>query len=81
MTTRLDHTNCGHALTAAARKVCRDRRNGYIRQAQRAYLAVDLDPDFAGQNEYEAMVDLFSMRYGMDLHDAYALIERGPVVH
>jgi hypothetical protein len=30
--------------------------------------------------EYEATVDLFSMRWGMDLRAAYELIENGPVV-
>lgn len=31
--------------------------------------------------EYEATVDLFAGRWGMDLADAYDLIENGPVVY
>lgn len=80
MTTRLDHTNCGHALTPAARNRCRTWRTDRIRQAQRAYMIVVEDPNFTGQREYEAMVDLFASQTGMDLHDAYTLIENGPVL-
>jgi hypothetical protein len=78
--TRLDHTDCGHALTPAARKRCRDWRNAKIKALQAAYMEMMDDPNFSGQREYEAMVDLFSGQIGMDLHDTYNLIENGPVL-
>jgi len=79
--TRLDHTNCGHALTPAARKRCRDWRNDRIRAAQKAFMAAAEDNDSHLIREYEAMVDLFAGQVGMDLHDAFDLIENGPVIY
>lgn len=80
MTNRMDHTNHDHSATPAARKVCRDAYYGQIQKAQHVYLDVMADPDFAGQSDYEAMVDLFAMCWGMDLYDAYQVIEKGPVI-
>jgi hypothetical protein len=79
-TTRVDHTNCSHTRNAKGRAWCRANRRNKIREAQKMYDAVQLDPNFAGQSEYEATVDLFAMDYGMDLRDAYDLIERGPII-
>jgi hypothetical protein len=78
MTNRMDHTGCTHAATPAARKVCRADRRNQVKNLQRAYM--DVDAGTFAIAEYEAMVDLFSMRWGMDLRDAYQLIEEGPVV-
>lgn len=79
--TRFDHTNCTHPATPKGRAWCREARRSDIRKAQAAHsLAWDTNatPEI---REYEATVDLFAMRWGMDLHDAYDLIENGPVVH
>lgn len=80
-TTRLSHTDCPHGSTPADRRACRNSRNAQIKAAQRMYMEVAEDPNLAGQREYEATVDLFAMRWRMDLADAYQLIENGPVVH
>jgi hypothetical protein len=44
------------------------------------YMQVEESYTFDGRREYEATIDLFSMRWGMDLHATYDLIERGPIV-
>lgn len=78
--TRLDHTNCGHAITPAARKTCRTWRTDRIRQAQKAYMEMSDSGDVTLIRNYQAMVDLFAAQAGMDLRDAYTLIENGPVI-
>lgn len=80
-TNRFDHTDCSHDTTPAGRKLCRSTRRRAIRDAQAMYMAVMADPNFEGQNDYEATVDIFAMRYGMALRDAYTLIENGPCVY
>jgi len=53
-------------------------RRDAIRTAQKAYAGTqDGTFDVA---EYEAMIDIFAGNMGMDLMDAYDLIEHGPVV-
>lgn len=84
MTNRMDHTDCSHDATPAGRKVCRADRRLDIMDAQARYVKIQGQPvghdNFEEIREYEATIDLFSMRWGMDLHAAYDLIERGPVV-
>jgi hypothetical protein len=79
-TTRFDHTACDHRATPADRKACRVLRRSWIARLQTVYLQVDLEYTFDLMREYEAMVDLFAMRWGMELSAAYDLIERGPRV-
>lgn len=81
MTTRLDHTACSHDRTPVARKACRARRRTDIKKLQAEYMIVADSPDFHGQSEYEAGVEIFAMIWGMDLRDAYDLIENGLVVY
>jgi len=38
------------------------------------------DAEIFAIREYEAGIDIFAMNWGMDLADAYDLIERGPVI-
>lgn len=55
-------------------------RDKDIKQAQKLYgqaSRTGRDNDWA---EYEATVDLFSMHHGVDLSDAYELIEKGPLL-
>lgn len=79
-TTRFDHTDCSHDRTPAARGRCRARRASDIREAQAAFqVAWDVNETFEIR-EYEAIVDLFATRWGMELRAAYDLIENGPVV-
>lgn len=84
-TTRFSHTDCTHAATPAGRRYCRDSRRDQIRDAQKRYSDLaDMprtDDEIFALREYEATVDLFSMRWGMALRDAYELIENGPVIH
>lgn len=76
----MTHTACTHEATPAARRKCRARRRADVMAAQAAYrIAFDTN-ETAEIREYEATVDLFAMRWNMDLADAYELIERGPVV-
>lgn len=81
--TRIDHTNCRHVRTPKARAACRadlaaGGRNARIAELQRAYMkAEEAGMPYA---EYEAMVDIFAMDFGMNLQDAYELIENGPVL-
>lgn len=81
MTNRMDHTDCPHDATPKGRAWCRKDRLDRIAKLQREYMVMSDSGDVALIREYEAGVDLFAMRYGMDLHDAYDLIERGPVIH
>lgn len=81
-TTRFSHTDCTHEGTPTGRRYCRDARRGQIRDAQKMYMEIAVeDYNYTAIREYEATIDLFSMRWGMDLHAAYDLIERGPVIH
>jgi len=86
MTTRLDHTTCSHDRTPAARGRCRKLRLAQIKACQQEYMKIaDMtgatDDEVFAIREYEAGIDIFAVNWGMDLADAYALIERGPVVH
>ena len=77
---RFSHTACTHDTTAAARRRCRARRRTDLMEAQAAFQkAWDVNETFEIR-EYEAIVDTFSYRWGMDLKAAYDLIENGPVV-
>lgn len=80
MTNRMDHTNCSHPTTAAARKRCRSRRTADIREAQAGFKTAWDVNETHEIREYEALVDMFAFRWNMDLADAYDLIEKGPVV-
>jgi hypothetical protein len=83
MTNRIDHTNCRHVRTPKARAACRadlaaGGRNRRIAELQRAYMQADAaELPWA---EYEAMVDIFSMDFGIKFQDAFELIENGPVI-
>lgn len=76
MTTRIDHTNCSHDATPAARKWCRDNRRDAIRQAQHAYL--DCEEGKVESAEYYAIVELLSYTLGVSLDEAYEIVENGP---
>lgn len=78
--TRIDHTNCLHPRGAFERKHCRADRQAAIKACQVRYMEVADDLNFAGQREYEAMVELLSYRLGVDLLDAYQIVENGPVM-
>lgn len=79
-TNRIDHTGCDHRATPADRKVCRTARRARLVEAQAAYRAVAEDPNFAGQRDYEAMVQTLSFKFGITLRAAYDLVENGPCV-
>lgn len=79
-TTRFDHTACTHDSTPAARRRCRARRVADIREAQAAFQKAWDTNDTFEIREYEAIVDTFAFRWGMELRAAYDLIENGPVV-
>lgn len=79
-----DHSSHGHPATPGARRACRTTRNAKIKALQAMYMKAD---EIAGADgyetyrEYAAMVDLFSMDYGMDLRAAYELVENGPIIN
>lgn len=78
--TRIDHTGHNHPNTTAARQGCRKAYREDIMKAQRAFMDAADQNDSELIREYEAIVDLFAMRWNMDLDAAYKLIENGPVV-
>lgn len=80
MTTRIDHTDCSHDSTPKARAWCRADRVRRIKECQTRYLEVAADPNFSGQSEYEAMIDLLAGFLGMELRATYDLVENGPVL-
>lgn len=83
MTNRMDHTNCTHEATPKGRAWCRNAYRAAIKGLQAEYMAVaSIDQaDAQAIREYEAGVDLFSGRWGIDFHEAFNIIENGPVIH
>jgi hypothetical protein len=80
-TTRIDHTDCTHEATPKGRAWCRADRKRRIADCQARYLAVEDEPNFEGQREYEATVELLAGYLGVELHEAYQIVENGPVVY
>lgn len=76
----MTHTACTHEATPAARRRCRARRRADIMEAQAAFQKAWDVNETHEIREYQAIVDTFAYRWNMDLHAAYDLIERGPVV-
>lgn len=57
-----------------------DTLNRDIAEAQRMYSDASLTGDRETWAEYEATVDLLAGRHGIDLRDAYTLVEEGPII-
>lgn len=81
-TTRIDHTGCSHDRTPRGRAWCREMRRDAIMKAQAAYAALWTVEEQAGEtyDEYYALVDDVRFRIGCSLTEAYAIVEKGPVV-
>jgi len=80
MTNRMDHTNCTHDATAAGRRYCRADRKMAIKCLQAAYMAAAVGNDSELIREYEARVEIFSTNWGIELREAYKIVENGPIL-
>jgi hypothetical protein len=83
MTTRSDHTDCSHDATPKGRAWCRNMRNQAIKKAQQAYTALWTveTPDQGAYDEYYALVDDVAYRLGVEVREAYTIVEDGPVAN
>ncbi|MET0416571.1 MAG: hypothetical protein ABW022_11190 [Actinoplanes sp.] len=74
-----NHTDCLHPRTPAGRKSCRTRRTQALRDAQAAYGPTQMDDATTETwDVYEGLVITYSMLVGIDIRDAYNVVENGP---
>lgn len=57
-----------------------DSRKDQIRKAQQAYSQADLTGDSSDWDTYYALVQQVAWSHGIDLAQAYVLVEEGPVI-
>jgi hypothetical protein len=75
---RIDHSGCSHSSTTSARTACRTARRNDLRTAQRGYM--DASEGTITWDEYTEMVCRVALRFNIEVHDAYPLIEESPIV-
>lgn len=82
MTTRIDHTGCSHSATPKGRAYCRNLRREAIKAAQAQYNVVaSVDQAERDQyDEYYALVENVAYHCGVELRQAYEIVENGPVL-
>ncbi len=81
-TARINHTDCSHDATPRGRAWCRKMRTDAIKTAQAAYLDLCTRDEntAAAFDNYYALVHDVSFRLGVELRDAYEIVENGPLV-
>ena len=67
--TRLSHTGCDHEKTSADRAKCRKITNRILRDAREAYINL--------ADDYEEHVCRVALRLGVEVHEAYTIVEEG----